>query len=300
MPLIRPDGAAPRDTRPTRRAFGVALLAGCAVSSLSGCVSTQAPMPASTGALIDGMVDIPQFDGPLPAYIARPGAGGGFPAIIVVSEVFGLHDYIRDVCRRLAGLGYVAIAPDYFHRAGSPARETDAQVIQRIASTATNEQVLSDTGATLRWLQAQPFSTRNVGITGFSWGGAVVWMACERFAELRAGVAWYGRLVKPASGFLSAEPRPWPINIAPTLQSRVLGLYAGRDQGIPQGDIDAMREVLRFSRKADNEIIVYPNAQHGFHADYRPTTYDAAAAADGWGRMLDHFARNGLAPRRWR
>jgi carboxymethylenebutenolidase len=257
----------------------------------------QAQIHTSDEGLVVGMVAIPTGGRPLPAYVARPDARGAFPAIIVVSEAFGLHDYIRDVCRRLARQGYVAVAPDYFFRAGDPSRMTDAAAIQKIGEAATNAQVMNDTGATLDWLRVQRFATRNVGITGFSWGGAVVWMACDRFPELRAGVAWYGRLIKPESGFLADEARLWPIEIAPRLRTPVLGLYAGRDQGIRQDEIDTMREVLRRARRSDSSLFVYPEAQHGFHADYR-ATYHASYANDGWARMLDHFARHGLRPGR--
>lgn len=299
MNLTRPEGSQAQDFHATRRSLGAMFFAGYALAAVSAKAQTIAIKTSDAG-LVAGEVAIPQTDGPLPAYVARPNAKGRFPAVIVVSEVFGVHEYIRDICRRLAQIGYVAIAPAYFHRAGDPAPLQDFDAIQKIVETATNEQVMSDTAATLKWLHAQTFASRNVGITGFCWGGAVVWMAAERFRELKCGVAWYGRLIKPATGtFLSDEPRAWPINIAPTLKSRVLGLYAGKDAGIPQGDIDAMREVLRLSRKADSEIIVYPEATHGFHADYR-TSYNAPAAADGWARMLAHFAKNGLKPKAWR
>jgi carboxymethylenebutenolidase len=295
LPLPCPDGEKPRDLHLSRRALGAMILAAAALPAATA--RAQAAIHTSDAGLVAGMVAIPTGGRPLPAYVARPDARGAFPAIIVVSEAFGLHDYIRDVCRRLARQGYVAIAPDYFFRAGDPSRLTDAAAIQRIGEAATNAQVMKDTGATLDWLRAQRFATRNVGITGFSWGGAVVWMACDRFPELRAGVAWYGRLIKPESGFLADEPRLWPIEIAPRLRTPVLGLYAGRDQGIRQDEIDTMREVLRRARRSDSSLFVYPEAQHGFHADYR-ATYHAAYANDGWARMLDHFARHGLRPGR--
>lgn len=265
----------------------------------AAAAQAQAAISTSDEGLVTGMVAIPTGGRPLPAYVARPDARGAFPAIIVVSEAFGLHDYIRDVCRRLARQGYVAIAPDYFFRAGDPSRMTDAAAIQKIGEAATNAQVMNDTGATLDWLRGQRFATRNVGITGFSWGGAVVWMACDRFPQLRAGVAWYGRLIKPESGFLADEARLWPIEIAPRLRTPALGLYAGRDQGISPDEIETMREVLRRARPSDSSLFVYPEAQHGFHADYRPT-YHASYANDGWARMLDHFAKHGLRPARIR
>ena len=299
MPLTRPGGSEPRDLDLTRRSLGAFLFGGAALTAFPALAQATPPIRTPTDGLVAGMVSIPTGGRALPAYVARPDARGAFPAIIVVSEAFGLHEYIRDVCRRLARHGYVAIAPDYFFRAGDPSRMTDAAAIQKIGEAATNAQVMNDTGATLAWLSGQRFATRDVGITGFSWGGAVVWMACDRFPELKAGVAWYGRLIKPDTGFLADEARLWPIEIAPRLRTPVLGLYAGRDQGISPDEVDTMREVLRRARRSRSSIFVYPEAQHGFHADYR-STYHAAYANDGWARMLDHFARNGLRPPRLR
>lgn len=299
MALTGPGGFEPRDLDLTRRSLGALLLTGAALAAFPALGQANPPIHTPADGLIAGDVVIPQIGGPLPAYVARPDARGRFATIIVVSDIFGLHDYTRDVCRRLAQLGYVAVAPDYFHRAGDPSHLTDPVALQRIGEAATNLQVLDDTGAVLRWLSDQRFASRDIGITGFSWGGAVVWMACDRFPEIRAGVSWYGRLIKPESGFLSSEARLWPIEIAPRLRTPVLGLYAGKDQGISADEIETMREVLRRARRSDSRIIVYPNAQHSFHTDYRPS-YDAVAAADGWERMLDHFARHGVRPTRWR
>jgi len=217
--------------------------------------------------------------------------------VIVVSEVFGVHEYIRDVCRRLAKLGYVAIAPAFFHRAGDPAPLKDFKAIQKIVETATNGQVMSDIAATLDWAKQQSFAEKRFALTGFCWGGAVAWMASAQFKELKASVAWYGRTSKPATGgFLGAEDRLWPIDVAGQLHGPVLGLYGGKDRGIPQADTDALKAALIAARKKGSDLIVYPEAQHGFHADYRET-YNAAAATDGWQRMLAHFAKNGVKPR---
>jgi carboxymethylenebutenolidase len=299
MLLTRSGDSQPRTLDLTRRSLGALLLTGATLAAFPALAQASPPIHTPADGLIVGDVVIPQIGGPLPAYVARPDARGRFATVIVVSEIFGLHDYIRDVCRRLAQIGYVAIAPDYFHRAGDPSRTTDAAALQRIGEAATNAQVMDDTGAVLRWLADQRFTSRDVGVTGFSWGGAVVWMACDRFPEIRAGVSWYGRPMKPQSGFLSEEARLWPIDIAPRLRTPVLGLYAGLDQGIPRDDIETLREVLRRARANQSEIVVYPDVEHGFHADYR-SSYDAAAAADGWGRMLDYFARHGVRPTRWR
>jgi carboxymethylenebutenolidase len=292
--LTRPEGSEPQDFHLSRRGVASLFFAGFAVSAFS---AQAAPIVTDDLGLITSDEMIPQVDSPLPAYVARPNAKGRFPVVIVVSEVFGIHEYIRDTCRRLAKLGYVAIAPAFFHRAGDPAPLKDFKAIQKIVETASNVQVQGDIAATLAWLKDQSFADRRVGITGFCWGGAVVWMALAQFKELRAGVAWYGRLTRPPVGqFLGNEDRPWPLEVAATLKAPVLGLYAGKDKGIPQSDIDAMKAALKANRKRGSDIIVYPEAQHGFHADYRET-YDAAAAIDGWQRMLAHLASNGLKPK---
>jgi carboxymethylenebutenolidase len=215
--------------------------------------------------------------------------------VIVVNEIFGIHDYIKDVCRRFAREGYVAIAPDYFDRAGDPAPMTDMTAIRDIVQTANNEQVMGDTHGAIEWLKAQSFGSGEIGITGFCWGGSVVWMAAARFPDINAGVAWYGRLVRPQSGSWNAdEDRPWPYDIGGTLHTPVLGLYAENDRGIPLESIEQMRASLQ---AADNpsrsEIIVYSGAQHGFHADYRES-YNEEAAADGWARCLAWFRANGV------
>jgi carboxymethylenebutenolidase len=233
----------------------------------------------------------------LPAYVARPSGVERRGAIIVVNEIFGIHDYIKDVCRRFAHEGYVAIAPDYFDRAGDPAPLTDFEAIRAIVGAATYEQVMGDTGGALDWLARQGFADANkTGITGFCWGGSVVWMAAARFPRVKAGVAWYGRLAAPEAGGFGAEAgRPWPYDVAALVQAPVLGLYAGNDRGISQESIDNMRAALA---AADNptgsEIIVYPGAEHGFHADYRDS-YNAEAAADGWSRCLAWFREHGVS-----
>lgn len=157
---------------------------------------------------------------------------------------------------------------------------------------------MQDLEATVAWLGQQRFAdTRAMAITGYCWGGAVTWLACERYRHFRCGVAWYGRLTRPADGqFLSEPEREWPLELAGVLKCPVLGLYAGKDQGIPLEDVEKMKEVLVRTRKTGSDIIVYPDAQHGFHADYRPT-YDAQAAQDGWRRMVDYFRQYGVGGR---
>lgn len=294
--LTRPEGPEPGDLAWTRRGVARLVFGGYAVAALAAAAD---PIRTDSEGLVSVAISIPANGGAqLPAFVARPKARGRHGAVLVVSEVFGVHEYIRDLCRRLAKAGYVAVAPDFFFRAGDPAPLSDFAEIRKIVQTATHEQVMDDVGATLRWLRAQRFvDGERLAITGFCWGGAVVWMAAARFPAIKAGAAWYGRLRRPAGDdFLGAEERPWPIDVAGELKAPVLGLYAGKDRGIPLADVDAMRAALRVAGRAD-QIVVYPEAQHGFHADYREM-YDRAAAEDGWARMLAHFAANGLSASR--
>jgi carboxymethylenebutenolidase len=267
-----------------------------------------APMPLSASAtpvatdsnnISAGMQRIPVRDGTLPAYVALPQGAGKRPTVIVVPEVWGLHEYIRDVCRRLAKEGYVAIAPDFFARAGDPAPLTEWTEIAKIVAAATHPQVMGDIGATLAMIargEVHGADPARVAITGFCWGGLVTWMACAEFAQIKAGVAWYGRLAKPAApNALFSEDRPYPVDVAAQLKAPVLGLYAEQDQSIPLNDVARMRAALAAAGKAGSSIHVYPKTQHGFHADYREV-YDEAAATDGWARMKQHFAANGVAP----
>ena len=293
--LLRPEGAEPEDFQLSRRGLAGLFFGGYALSALS---AEAQPVTTGLEGLVAEDVLVRTRTSEMPAHTVRPQGRGRFPAVIVVSEVFGVHQYIRDVCRRLAKAGYYAIAPAFFHRAGDPAPLTEFAEIRTLVATATNEQVMNDIAATLHFLRRESSAdSRRVGITGFCWGGAVVWMACSRFREFDAGVAWYGRLTAPAPGeFLGDEPRQWPLDVAHALHAPVLGLYAASDRGIPLESVERMRRALQAYGRTGSSIVVYPGAQHGFHADYRET-YDAAAAADGWRRMLEHFRRNGLSGR---
>ena len=293
--LLRPEGSQPEDFNLSRRGLASLFFGGFAVAALS---AEAAPIVTDAAGLAAGETTIATRNSQMPVYFARPDRRGRAPVVLVISEVFGVHEYIRDVCRRLAKSGYFAVAPDFFHRAGDPAPLTDFAEIRKLVSTATHEQVMGDIAATLSWVRAQPNADgRKIGITGFCWGGAVTWMAAARFRDFRAGVAWYGRLTAPAAGeFLGDERRPWPIDVAAQLNAPVLGLYAGKDQGIPLESVERMRAALRAAGKRGSDIVVYPGAQHGFHADYRGV-HDAVAAEDGWRRLLDHFRRNGLGAR---
>ncbi|HEY2179696.1 MAG TPA: dienelactone hydrolase family protein [Caulobacteraceae bacterium] len=294
MLLTRPEGSDPSDFHLSRRAAAAVFFAGYAAAAHS---AEAEPIHTDETGLIVDTVSIPSAGFALPAYLARPKAGGRFPAVIVVNEVFGIHDYIRDTCRRLAKLGYVAIAPAFFARVGDPAPLTDMAAVMKIVAQASDKQVLGDVGATIAFLKSAAFVEASaVAITGFCWGGGITWLACEEFPQLRCGVAWYGRMV-PTPGSAAAASHLWPIERVDHLVAPVLGLYGAKDGLAAQ--IPAMREALAKAHRNDSEIIVYPDAGHGFHADYRQS-YVAADAKDGWARMLAHFRRHGVAPRPFR
>ena len=293
--LTRPEGTAPGDLDLSRRGLAALLAAGYA--AFSSGANAAAIVTPGTG-LVQETVTLP---GGLPAFVTRPAVKGRHGVVIVVNEIFGVHEYIKDICRRLATLGYVAVAPEFFYRANTGnvlATTKDRAAMMKIVGAAKHEQVMGDVATTLDWLGGQAFvARRRIGITGFCWGGTVTWMAAARFPQIKAGVAWYGRLAPPAPPKADALPpatppeaRQYPFDIAPTLETPVLGLYGGLDKGIPVADVEAMRATLG----TRGELVLYPQAEHGFHADYRPS-YDAAAAADGWARLQAWFKTHGVA-----
>jgi len=292
--LIRPEGQTADDFRFSRRALGAGTLAGAFFSQYAVAALAQSaePMVTDSAGLTTADVTYPAPDGfALPAYVARPEGEGPFPVVIVASEIFGVHAYIQDVCRRLAKAGYAAIAPAFFVRVEDPAPLSDMTRIRQIVGAAAYEQVMGDVSATLDWASQQLWANSDkVGITGFCWGGKVVWQACARFAALDAGVAWYGQLAPSATATPEqvSAGAPWPVDLAGDLKAPVLGLYGEMDQGIPLTAVEAMRAALKRADARGSEIVVYPGAQHGFHADYR-ASYSAADAADGWSKLLARF-----------
>lgn len=273
-----------------RRGF-IATTVAAGFSLAAGPAVAQTAIKTDANGLTAGKVDIPVADGKMPAYRAAPAGKKNLPTLLVVSEIFGVHEYIRDVCRRLAKAGYAAIAPAFFVRVQDPAPLSDMQAIQRIVAAAGYDQVMGDIGATLDWIGAQSWAKADkVGITGFCWGGKVVWQAMARFPTLDAGVAWYGRL-SPAANATEEQKtagRPWPIDLAGELKAPVLGLYGGQDGGIPNDTVKAMTDALAAAGRTDSQIILYDDAPHGFHADYR-ASYREADAKDGWRRLLELF-----------
>jgi carboxymethylenebutenolidase len=292
LSLTRPEGSAPEDLHLSRRGLaGLVMFAGYAAAAVS--VDAD-PIHTDDVGLVTEMVNLPSG---IPAYVARPAGKGRWPTVIVVSEVFGLHEYIRDVCRRFAKLGYAAIAPAFFVRVGDPAPLSDMAAVMKIVAAASDKQVMGDIAAALEFLKAQDWvEPRKLAITGFCWGGKYVWLACETFPDFRAGVAWYGRLA-PQPGAPADPSALWPIEHVATLSAPVLGLYANPAKDPTSIPVPAMRQALAAAGRTGTEIIIYEDAGHGFHADYRPS-YNAADAADGWSRLLAHLGMNGDLPRR--
>jgi carboxymethylenebutenolidase len=292
--LTRPEGPCTDDLILSRRTLGAGTLGGLFFAGYAPAALAAQASPVTTPA--DGLTTqdatYPAPDGfTLPAYVARPQGAGPFPVVVVVSEIFGVHEYIRDVCRRLAKAGYAAVAPAFFNRVEDPAPLSDMARIQEIVAAAGYEQVMGDISATLDWVSRQPWAEGDkVGITGWCWGGKVVWQACARFAVLDAGAAWYGRLAPApdATPEQVEDGRPWPVDLAGDLKCPVLGLYGEADRGIPPASVEAMRAALQRAGRTDSRIEVYPGAPHGFHADYRDS-YRPADAADGWSKLLALF-----------
>lgn len=281
------------DSGLTRRQLLVAGAAAAGYAAAAGPVSAQAIHTDAEG-LEEGLVEVPAPDLTMRAYAARPTAEVPAPAVMVVHEIFGLHEYVRDVCRRLARDGYFAVAPDLYQRQGDPA-ELDGvdEVLAQIVARVPDGQVLEDLDATLEWARANGAAPDVSGITGFCWGGRIVWLYAAHRPELTAGVAWYGRL----RGNVREETPRHPIDLDTDAIAPVLGLYGGADSGIPVESVVEMRKKLTANEidpQRRSEIMIFPTAPHGFHADYR-SSYRSLAAREGWRRMLEWFGRHGLA-----
>lgn len=286
---LNPDIASllPQNDFSRRQFIGASLAVGFALAVRP--VSSETITTSSEG-LTAGAVRIPVAGGEIPAYRAMPASGGPFSVVLVVQEIFGVHEHIQDVCRRFAKLGYLAVAPELYARQGDPSKISDIQtIISTIIAKVPDAQVMSDLDATAAWVKGTGHGdTNRLAITGFCWGGRIVWLYAAHSAQVKAAVAWYGRL---AGDHNDLQPK-YPIDIAGELKTPVLGLYGGADQGIPPDMIEAMRAALK-TVKVPTEIIVYPDTPHGFFADYRPS-YTPKAAQDGWRRLQEWFKRYGV------
>ena len=276
-------GAKPSWSRRDFVASGLA--SGFALAA--GPVCAQTMIVTDDKGLSAGEVRIPTKDVPIPAYAAMPEKGQAFPMVLVVQEIFGVHEHIKDVCRRLAKLGYLAVAPALYHRQGNPALLTDSkQIFAEIVNRVSDAQVMSDLDATVAWARrlGMAHNTR-LGITGFCWGGRIVWMYAAHNPNVRAGVAWYGPIIRPTN---EMTPK-MPIDIAAQLKTPVLGLYGGADGGIPNDTVEKMQAALKAANRP-SMIHLYADTPHAFHADYRPT-YRKAQADDGWKRLQEWFKK---------
>lgn len=270
----------------TRRGFIVtSLVSGFAASA--GTANAQTAIQTSTEGLSAGEVKIPAAGGQMPAYRAAPAGQRDLPVVLVIQEIFGVHEHIKDVCRRLAKAGYLAIAPELFARQGDPSTYQDIQsLIRELVSQVPDAQVMQDLDATVAWAASQGGDTNRLGITGFCWGGRITWLYAAHNPGVKAGVAWYGRL----QGEPSALQPYHPIDVVDRLHAPVLGLYGGQDTGIPLESVAAMQTALAGGSPAAkaSRFVVYQDAPHAFHADYRPS-YRKQAAEDGWKQCLAWF-----------
>jgi carboxymethylenebutenolidase len=272
-----------------RREFlKVALGTGFAAATLP--VAAQSVIKTDTAGLSAGTVNLDVNGQSVPAYYARPAGKANPPVILVVSEIFGVHEHIADVARRFAKHGYLAIAPDLFVRQGDPTKFSNIADLQKnIISKTPDAQVMGDLDAAVAWAKQHGGNVDKLGITGFCWGGRITWLYSAHNPNVKAGVAWYGRLV----GDTTPNNPKHPIDIAPTLKVPVLGLYGAKDTGIPVESIDRMKAALA-KGSSKSTFVVYPDAGHAFHADYRPS-YVEADAKDGFARALAWFKEHGVA-----
>lgn len=266
-----------------------------ATSLAVGFALSVRPVSAETittdgAGLVAGEVKIPSANGEVPAYRAMPEGDGPFPTVLVVQEIFGVHEHIKDVCRRFAKLGYFAVAPELFARQGDVSKLASIDEIRPIVAKVPDAQVMGDLDIAVAWAEASgKADTGRLGITGFCWGGRIVWLYAAHSDKLKAGVAWYGRL----DGERNDLQPLYPLDIAASLKAPVLGLYGGQDQGIPVSDVERMRAALK-AAKVDATIEVYADAPHAFFADYRPS-YQPEPAADGWQKLQAWFREHSVA-----
>jgi carboxymethylenebutenolidase len=272
----------------SRRGFVMtSLITGFALSA--GPISAQT-ITTDTSGLTAGEVKVPAKDGEMPAYHAMPDKGGPFPTVLVIQEVFGVHEHIKDLCRRLAKAGYFAIAPELYARQGDPSKYTDTQkLVAEVVVKVPTDQVMSDLDATAAYAKSSgKADTANLAVTGFCWGGFATWMYAAHNPNLKAAAAWYGSDRKISE----LQPKN-PADIAGQVKCPVLAFYGGQDQSIPKETIEKRQDACKAAGKTC-EVKIYPDAPHGFNADYRPS-YRADDAKDAWNRMLAWFKQHGVA-----
>jgi carboxymethylenebutenolidase len=270
----------------TRSALG----AGFAAAAMP--VVAQTAIKTDASGLLVGEVDIPVGSFKMPAYRAAPAGKPNAPVVLVISEIFGVHEHIADIARRFAKEGYFAIAPELFARQGDPQSYGEiARLMSEIIAKVPDAQVMGDLDACVAWAATQGADTQRLAVTGFCWGGRIVWLYSAHNPAVKAGVAWYGRLVGASSAL---TPRH-PVDVAGEMKAPVLGLYGGQDTGIPLDTVERKKTALAAGSAAArrSQFHVYPDAPHAFHADYRPS-YRREAAQDGWQRCLAWYRANGV------
>ncbi|MDB5797192.1 MAG: putative carboxymethylenebutenolidase [Paucimonas sp.] len=272
-----------------RRGFiKAALGTGFAAAALP--VVAQNVVKTDAAGLTAGEITVNVNGQDVPVYRAQPAGKTGLPVILVISEIFGVHEHIADVARRFAKQGYLALAPELFVRQGDPTSYgTMADLMREVIAKVPDEQVMGDLDAVIAWAGQNGGNIQKAGITGFCWGGRITWLYSAHNPQMKAGVAWYGRLV----GDKTALAPRHPVDIAPTLKVPVLGLYGAKDAGIPLASVEQMETALA-QGSSKSQFVVYPNSPHAFHADYRPS-YVEADAKDGWNKALDWFHKHGVA-----
>lgn len=251
--------------------------------------SSDAAIRTNADGLRHGMVEIPVKDGRMAAYFASPAVAEHPPLILVIQEIFGVHEHIKDICRRLAHEGYMAVSLELYQRQGDASQYTDmAALIRDIVAKVPDEQVMADLDSAVLWAAEQGAEVSRVGVTGFCWGGRLTWMYAAHNPNCKAAVAWYGKLTV-GHGPLQVEN---PINVVRRLHAPVLGLYGGQDSSIPLEDVRRMEEALQQGSDPAraSQIVVYPESGHGFYADYRPS-YNAPDARDAWLKAVAWFDR---------
>lgn len=286
-------GSSTEEGATRRTALKAALGVGYAATAMPIMAQTAIKTPATGLTAGEGIFDVDGFT--VPFYYAAPDGKKNLPIVLVVQEIFGVHEYIADTCRRFAKAGYLAIAPDLYARQGDAAKYTDiGKLIAEVVNKVPDAQVMADLDGAVQWAAANGGNAKKVAVTGFCWGGRVTWLYAAHNKNVKAGVAWYGRLV----GASSALTPKHPVELAASLKAPVLGLYGGQDGGIPLTTVNEMKEALAAAKgnaaAQASEFVVYPTAPHAFHADYRPS-FRKDAAEDGFARALAWFKAKGVA-----
>jgi carboxymethylenebutenolidase len=278
---------------PSRRTVLKTTALGVGYAVTAGAAVAQTAIKTSSDGLSVGEVFVDVAGFKVPAYVARPAGKTNLPVVLVISEVFGVHEYIADTARRFAKAGYMAIAPELFARQGDPTKyNVIADLIREVVNKVPDSQVMTDLDGMVAWARANGGDASKVAVTGFCWGGRITWLYSAHSKNVKAGVAWYGRLVGQPNDL---QPKN-PVDLVASINGPVLGLYGGADTGIPLDTVERMKTALKDGSAAakKSEFVVYDGAPHAFHADYRPS-FRKEPAEDGWKRCVDWFKANGVA-----